>query len=117
MSYVIIHRKDGVETIIRRRADGGTEVLQKPSPNDLIRRGMVSRSNGIVGGKKVMRAHEEADAKLGVSDCVRYVPIGHGAYEAHHPSVAAYEKWMRAKRRVNHHAGDGTPCPGDFGYQ
>ena len=94
-------------------ATGKRDVLYD-SPKPMVERGVKSASNGVIGGKKALAEAKALDAKLGVSDKIEYRPMGNGAYVANYDSIGNYDKWMFAHKRVNHDAGCGTPCPGDF---
>lgn len=119
-SYVFIEHRGGQTSMTRTCIVNGKKVSQmtnRAPKNDLIPAGHLSTTNGIVGGEHVMRAHQKFDAEHGI-DGVRYESIGHGAYKTWYPRKGkVYEKWNRARRRVNHHAACGMPAPGDFGYQ
>lgn len=105
-------KKGTTVTRVDYRANRST-VLSKPEKPS-IKRGMVSFSNGVVGGASALTDAMAKDRALGVADCIEYKPFGAGGYSANYSDVSSFDRWMHAHKRVNHNAGCGTPCPGDF---
>lgn len=114
MAVVWIERRDGMKTVTRVDYEADTVEVLSASPKASIKRGVRSISNGVAGGPKVLADAKALDARLGVSDLIEYCPTGKGGYEAVYKSVGDFDRWMRKHKRVNRHAGCGTPCPGDF---
>jgi hypothetical protein len=81
----------------------------------------LSRSNGIVGTQRELRAAMKRDAELGVS--INYVKTHEKTntfgkkvctWRAEFNDRAHKNHWLRAHERVDLDAGFSDPCPGDF---